>query len=158
MRAVNCMFLNSVISSVTVLNCHRQEITGNVTWGIFKMTRLLFLFLLCTFEDVFNKYTSVSMMIRLFLFFAFFFAIFNFLQSSCLCVAFCIVLLCLMPFCLFALCLFARSLLVLCLFAWCFSAWCLFVLYLLRDDYDSGFFWWLFWLGIFQIWLNPFQF
>ena len=70
---------------------------------------------------------------------------------------------CLFACCLFALCLFACCLFAWCLFACCLSAWCLF----LRDTYmivafleclflfPWSFFYQL-WLGIFQIWLNPF--
>ena len=41
-----------------VLSSHRQEINGNVTRGIFQNEPIkdVLLFLLCTFEDVFNKY------------------------------------------------------------------------------------------------------
>ena len=74
---------------------------------------------------------------------------------------FCVLPLCVLPFCvmLFACCLFA-----LCLFACCLWAWYPFfrdtymvVAFLVFLPFTVVFFYQL-WLGIFQVWLNPFHF
>ena len=95
--------------------------------------------------------------------------LFGYCLFACCLFALCLFACCLFAWCLFALCLFACwvfawCLFASCLFACCLLAWCLslrdtymIVAFLLFLPFSVAFFFCQLWLGIFQIWRNPFH-